>query len=317
MKKRIYLFTTILLSAGALTLSSCLKDSRFVDFTKVGTIVEFSKGGLVFFGSDAVTAAPDTDAKGTITQQFAVNVASPTAPTTATTITFTADDQSIIDAYNKSNSAVAYLAMPSNAYSFTQTSVTIPAGQRTAILTVKFYKALLDPSKSYMLPIAIKTAGGLNISGNMGIHYYHFIGNDFAGNYEHFFDRWNTPDTTIAANHGFNHVDEGVIVAAPVTPTEFVVNSSYFTGIPMHVTFTKTVQLGKPTTYSNFKVFMTDADIASYFTPTVTLVTQPVIRSLHFNYDPTVQYTYAQSLQLFRFYYTTATRAVIDEYVHL
>jgi hypothetical protein len=316
MKKRIYLITTILLSAGALTLSSCLKDSRFVDFTKVGTIVEFPKGGLVFFGSDAVTATPDTDAKGTIKLQFAVNVASPTVPTTATTVTFSADDPAIVTAYDNANTSVNYLPMPSNAYVYTQTSVTIPAGQRTAIMSVTFYKNLLDPAKSYMLPIAIKTAGGLNISGNMSIHYYHFIGNDFAGNYEHYFDRWNTPDTTIAANHGFNHVDEGAIVASPITPTEFVVTSSYFTGIPMHVTFTKTGS-GATATYSNFKVFMTDADIASYFTPAVTLVTQPVIRSLHFNYNPTTQYTYAQSLQLFRFYYTTATRAVIDEYVHL
>jgi hypothetical protein len=312
MKKKIILIPTILLSAAVLSLSSCLKDSRYVDFSKGGSIVEFPTGGQVNFSGDAVTASGDT-----IVQQFAVTVASPTVPTTATTVTFSVDDPAVVTAYVLANPAVSYLPVPANAYVYTQTSVTIPGGQRSAILTVTFYKNLLDASKSYMLPIAIKSAGGLNISGNMGIHYFHFIGNDFAGAYEHYFDRWSVADTTVASQHGYNHVDEGAITASPITPTEFVVNSSYYTGIPMHVTFTKT-GTGATATYSNFNVFITAADIANYFTPGgVVLATQPTIRSLHFNYDPNQQYTYAQSLLLFRFYYTTASRAVIDDYVHL
>src|SRR5476649_2063241 len=110
MKKKIYLFTTILLSAAALSLSSCLKDSRYVDFSKVGTIVEFPTGGQVNFGGDAQTSAADT-----ITLQFDVDVASPTAPTTATTITFDVDDPATVTAYNAANTAVTYLPMPSNA----------------------------------------------------------------------------------------------------------------------------------------------------------------------------------------------------------
>lgn len=319
MKKRIYLITTILLSAGALSLSSCLKDSRFVDFTKVGTIVEFPKGGLVNFSGDAVTAAPDTDANGTITQQFAVNIASPTVPTTATTVTLGVDDPAIVTAYNNSNSAVFYLPMPSNAYSITQTTATIPAGQRTATFTVKFYKKLLDPSKSYMLPIAIKSAGSYNISGNMNIHYYHFIGNDFAGNYEHYFDRWSIPDSTNAAKKDNKHVDKGTSVFSPVSPTEFTVATFYYTGPPYHVKFTKTGS-GASATYSNFQVDFTAADLDTYFTGpsggAVVLVHHPEIRpSNNVNYDPTKQYTFAEALQLFRFYYTTATRAVIDTYV--
>jgi hypothetical protein len=318
MKKK-NLITTVLLSVMALLISSCLKDSRFVDFSKAGTIVEFPLGGKVYFSQDAVTANPDTDANGTITQQFAVTIASPTVPTTATTVTFNVDDPAIVTAYNASNSAVVYLPMPANAYSFTQTSVTIPAGQRNAILTVKFYKKLLDPSKSYMLPIAIKSAGGLTISSNMGIHYYHFIGNDFAGNYEHYFDRWSIPDSTQAAKKDNNHVDKGIAVFSPVSPTEFTVPTFYYTGPPFDVTFTKTGS-GATATYSNFQVDFTAQTINDYFTVpsggSVSLAHHPEIRPMNnVNYDPTKQYTYAQALLLFRFYYTTGTRAVIDTYV--
>jgi len=159
--------------------------------------------------SKLLLQAPDTDAKGTIVLKFAVNVASATVPTKATNITFSVDDPAIIAAYNAKYPVVTYTAMPANAYVFTQTSITIPGGKRDTAMTVTFYKNLLDPAKSYMLPIAIKSAGGLNISGNMSVMYYHFIGNDFAGAYEAFFSRWNVPDTTVAAKQVANHVDEG------------------------------------------------------------------------------------------------------------
>ena len=90
--------------------------------------------------------------------------------------------------------------MPSNAYSFTTTSVTIPAGQLYAITSVTFYKALLDPSISYVLPIKIVSGTGAQITANLNIHYFHFIGNDFAGAYEHFYTRWNDADTTTGAS---------------------------------------------------------------------------------------------------------------------
>lgn len=324
MKKKLFSkLSILLLLAGGLSLSSCLKDNRFVDFSKVGTIVEFPLGGKVFFGADAITEAPGTDPAGTIVRKFSVNVASPSVPTATSNITL-AVDMSLVTSYNALGGPVVYDPMPSDAYKLYVTTVTIPGGQRTYIDSVAFYKNKLDPSKSYMLPIKIASAGGLNISTNMGVHYYHFIGNDFAGTYEEYFDRWSSPDSTAAneAKHGYKFVDLGSIIASPVTPTEFIVTSGYYTAIPMHVTFTKT-GVGSSATYSNFNVFMTNQDINDYFTvPSTTngvvgvvLATQPVIASLHYTYNPSTQYTFAQSLLLFRFYYTTGTRAVIDTYI--
>ena len=273
-----------MLSAAALSLSSCLKDSRFVDLTKVGTIVEFPFGGQVFFGSsEAITATPDTDAKGTIVTKFAVNIASPTVPTTATTVTFTVDDPAIVTAYNAAHTAITYLPMPANAYVFTQTSITIPGGRRDTAMTVTFYKALLDPSKSYMLPIAIKSAGGLNISGNQGIEYFHFIGNDFAGVDVWDYYRYNgfttapPPGTTPSGGTALGQVGH----LNPVSPTEFQMITGYNgQAVRYDVTFTRTVT-GGVVSYSNWVVQFVPADVTGLWGPLgITLAQPPVFQVL-------------------------------------
>lgn len=317
MKKRLYFISTVLLAATALSLSSCLKDPRYVDFSKAGNVVNMPFSGQAYFGSDAITEAPADDENGTIVRQFAVNVATANPPTTDTKVTL-AVDNSLVDTYNALGGPVTYDPMPAEAYSFTTTEVTIPAGKQYAVTSVTFYKNLLDPSKSYMLPIKIaSTTGGYTISGNLGVHYYHFIGNDFAGVYEHFYTRWNVPDSTAAAP-STPRTDEGTDIINPVTPTEFTVVTDYFTQPRYDVTFTKT-GTGASATYSNFQIGFYGTDVADLFTPNgVTVGTQPQIlpADYHTNpYDPNKQYTYAESLKLFRFYFTTASRSIIDEFI--
>jgi hypothetical protein len=324
MKKRLYLTTTILLSIAMLGLSSCLKDSRFVDLTKVGTIVEFPFGGQVFFGQQAVTQAPDTDAKGTIVLQFAVNVASPSVPTTATNITYSVNDPAIITAYNTAHTAVFYNPMPTNAYSFTQTSVTVPAGQRSTVMTVTFYKNLLDPSQSYMLPIAIKSAGGVNISGNQGIMYYHFIGNTFAGAYNQTFLRYNnfsTPPPVGTPPSGGSITPAQPITIFPITPNEFAVTTGYIGNV---VNYNVTFNQIDATHFNNFQIVLNSDDVANLFTPSGITVTQPPVFGFDPAnptnvYDPTVSLTKAQAQALFTFQFTVQNSAgyrwCVDNYV--
>lgn len=317
MKKRLYFISTVLLAATALSLSSCLKDPRYVDFSKAGNVVNMPFSGQAYFGGDAITEDPADDANGTIVRQFSVNVATANPPTTDTKITL-AVDNSLVDAYNALGGPVIYDPMPTDAYSFTTTEVTVPAGKQYAVTSVTFYKNLLDPSKSYMLPIKIaSTTGGYTISGNLGVHYYHFIGNDFAGSYSEFYDRWATPDT-INGVHDNNHVDVSPGLFLPVTPTTFKVQSAYYYGCPYTVSFTKT-GTGSSATYSNWTVDFSAQDINDYFTAPsgggVVLAQHPSFRSNLIAFDPTREYTYAEALKLFRFYYTTGTRAVIDTYV--
>lgn len=313
MKKKIYFITTALAAFAVLSLSSCLKDPRYVNFGQGGTVLNFPKGGLNNFGGSAITDPGDT-----IVKQFAVELASPTPPTSNSDVTI-AVDNTIITAYVAKNSAVDYQPMPDGSYTLSATKATIPAGQRSAAITVTFYKGLLDPSKSYMLPIKIVSGpAGSTVSGNYGIIYYHFIGNDFAGNYTEFYDRWNTADTSAAnaANHSSINVNEGTTTFLPVNPTTFTVQSAYYYGIPYTVSFTKTGS-GASAMYSNWAVTFTTADIKTYFTDPgqgVALASGPFFRSNQIAFDPNKSYTYAESLKLFRFYYTTLSRAIIDTY---
>src|SRR5579862_6991322 len=117
MKKKLYILSTLLLSAAVLSLSSCLKDnSHYVDFSKGTPIVEFNLGGLAYFGPDAITESGDT-----VVKQFAVSVASTTLPTTATTVTL-AIDNSIMTSYVAANPSVPYIAFPAGSYVFNTTS---------------------------------------------------------------------------------------------------------------------------------------------------------------------------------------------------
>ena len=310
MKKKINLITTILLSAAALCVSSCLKDSRFVDFSKVGTLVEFPLGGVSNFAADAITEPTDT-----ITRQFAVIVASPTVPKTATTVTLSINDPAVVTAYNASQSAVSYLPMPTNAFVFSTTTVTIPAGQRTVTLSVTFYRHALDPSLSYLLPIKIISGTGATVPVNLSTHYFHFIGNDFAGTYSWDFTRYNSNDTTTAKRP--QSFTGHTTTISPVTPNQFEVQSGYFLGARYEVTFTKT-GLGAAAMYSNFAVTLNSDDVTNQLGANgITVTTQPKFISAGF--DPNASYTFAQAIKLFRFEYQVATssgaaRTDIDRY---
>jgi hypothetical protein len=279
MKKRIYFITTALAAFSVLSLSSCLKDPRYVNFGQGGTVVNFPTGGLSKFGADAITESTDT-----VVRQIAVEVASPTVPSTPTKVTL-AVDNSIIAAYAKTNSAVSYNTFPDGTYALSATEVTIPAGKRSAVVSVTIYKGLLDPSQSYMLPVKIATANsGYIISGNMGIHYFHIIGNDFAGTYVWDYRRWqNTVGPASGPPNGpgsfEGEVDGTTTTIFPVTPTEFQVETGYNgTGVNYDVTFTKT-GTGATATYTNWSVqFLpgdiqkwTDAGITNFVAPAFTI----------------------------------------------
>lgn len=326
MKKKLYLLTTILAGTAALMLSSCLKDkSHYLNFDTGQTFVDFPKGGFSGYGPQAITeSAPDSvngqpNDKEAITRVFAVNVASQNLPTSPTTVTIGVDPSQVA-VINKLQSNVVYELMPANAYKLASTKVTIPAGQQYANTSVTFYKALLDPAKSYVLPIVITNGGGAKISANLNVLYYHFIGNDFAGVYKHYYTRWSVPDTTggLATSDAGHAVYEEDETFFPVTPNEFTVYTYYYYQPSYDVTFTKT-GTGAAATYSNFQVDFPADQIKTYFTDpsggAVVLVNHPVIIPQDGStYDPTKQYTYAEALKLFKFYYTTGSRAIIDTY---
>lgn len=314
MKKKLYILSTLLFSAAVLSLSSCLKDNRYVDFSKSTPVVEFNLGGLAYFGADAITESGDT-----VVKQFAVSVAASSLPKTATTITL-AVDNSIVTSYLATNSVVPYLQFPAGSFVLNNPTVTIPAGQNVAIVSVTFYKSKIDPTLSYMLPIKIAgTTGGYTISGNMGVHYYHYIGNDFAGAYTQNYQRYNgAPADSLTSNIGSSGIQT---VFSPVTPSEFTVYSGYAAGnnLRYDVTFTKT-GTGAGATYSNFQVSFVSDDVTNF--TGVTINQQPVffnpVTGKPATADLPGPYTLAEAVKIFHFQFvaqTSAPRYIIDTYV--
>lgn len=167
----------IAVSGAAFFLTGCLKDKAQNDFSTVGTIVEIPYSGLEYFSRASLNFTSDT-----ITLDFTVNIASAYALSEPLTVQVNIDD-SKRTAYNATG-GLQYEILPADAYSFTTTSATIPAGSHLATFSVSFYKPAIDPAKNLMLPIAITDAQGKTISGNFGTLYYHAIGNELAGNYD-------------------------------------------------------------------------------------------------------------------------------------
>jgi len=303
--KKLILLTTLL----AIGLSSCLKDTRYLNFAGAGNIVDMPLSGLAsnYFGDDAVTA-------DTAVIKFGVDYATAN-PNPALTVTLGVDT-TLVAKYNAANPGIVYNVMPASAYVFTATSVNIPAGAQFAYSTITINKYLLDPAKSYMLPVAIKSAGSVPISANMSVHYFHVIGNDFAGTYRYNFERFAGPDSTGARNGlSFNG---GSATFVPVSPTEVQVYTAYDSPPPAlryDITFVKNAD----GTYSNFQVSFVASDLAAIANAGVNITQGPQFLSVTPNSATAAgPYTYAQALKLFHFEFTKQTSAtgyIVDTYI--
>jgi len=246
------------LALSMLSFSSCLKDNTFIDLSGTPNIVDMPQSGPAFFGQDAIVNA------GIDSLKFAVELSSPNTLSTPLSVTVGVDN-SIIATYNAANPAINYVAFPANSYTFPDVTVTIPAGQRVVYLTCVVNKAVLSPSLSYMLPMSIKSAPGATISGNFGVHYYHVIGNDFAGSYTWDYRRWQNgtgPGSTNIPPDITGLGQAGTIY--PISPTEIQMLTGYNgTGVNYDITFTRTPN-GASTTYTNWSVQFLAGDLAKW-----------------------------------------------------
>ena len=222
-----YAAAAILLMAP-LFFSSCVKDYRSgeTNFNSLQPTVSIPEGGLAQFGSQAVLF-PAADAVDT--SFFRINYAAVNVAPKDETITL-AIDPAALASYNTGGTGLQYQMLPDSCFSFTSTSVTVASGQSySPQVPVAIYPSKIDPTVNYMLPISIKDAGGLTISGNYGTIYLHFIGNPIAGTYEQYFSRWLASDSTGgAATANYYNADFGPAVFAPTNPTEIQVVSNAF-----------------------------------------------------------------------------------------
>ena len=126
--------------------------------------------GLQYF-SGSTLLFPPTDAVDTINFQVTYN--GPTPAASDLTVTLASDWTAIND--NFSNDGITYEKMPDSLYKIITTTVTIKAGKRDGYAKMVVYPSKIDPTKSYMAPIA-PSATGTDVSKNFGHIYFHTIG---------------------------------------------------------------------------------------------------------------------------------------------
>lgn len=144
----------MILCGVILTLSSCLKNGKYyTDFSSVGASVNLplaatNLNGVVAFSYDASVT--------TVSIPVYVDVASPSLPSSATTVTLSLDT-AFLSSYNASN-GTSFDVLPDSVYTTTGWTLTVPAGQRTDSMNVTFNFSKLDLSGAYILPVTISQA---------------------------------------------------------------------------------------------------------------------------------------------------------------
>jgi hypothetical protein len=292
-------------------IASCVKEREgFTDLTKTSDLVILTGAGTGNFKASNVlvnTSSPDT-IKKTVTAVLASN----NSNNTSVTVTIGLDNASIA-AYNAAN-GTNFQPFPTNAFKIVSNTITIRGGlEHTGTTEVWIFQNKLDPSVSYILPVAITDAGGKALSSNQNIIYYNVIGNPLAGNYLQDFFRWNgTTDTTTAPNSTV-FTNEPTIVA-PITATTVLLPEDYletFVGVGVNLTITNTNGV-----LTNPVVSLDAASTAAIIAGGFTIVTAPKL--VGYKIVGTASTKYAGST--FRIYTvllnsTGATRTVIDNFV--
>jgi len=157
-------------------LAGCFKDSVHNNADSTAVTAIFNGG------TDNLAAVP-LGLAGSDSATFYINagITSPFTLDKDVTITLEVNDAARV-AYNASHT-IQYQALPDSLYSFTTTSAVITAGARSINLPIVIYAPKADLTKNYMLPITIKDAQGLAISGDLGTIYYNSLGSAIAGRY--------------------------------------------------------------------------------------------------------------------------------------
>jgi hypothetical protein len=195
MKKIIF---SLALVSSIVFLNSCLKDKEF-DSNQYGLkaaeinktpIVQFLGGGLDKLSNQKIEPDVSKMRDTAYLQIFYVNNGLPAAQDV--TIKFSISPAALA-AFNAIPSRADFDRLPDSTFIFTATSAVVKAGQSlSAPIPFIYFPTKIDPSKLYMLAIAISDGGAGNIiSSNNSIHYVHIIGNPLAGDYSVVGTRYN------------------------------------------------------------------------------------------------------------------------------
>jgi hypothetical protein len=172
--------TGILLLIALFGLSSCLKNGpEYIDFAGVSAsidiplaapsvVIGYQGNGVVqyVYNPSSTTwtytigglqePVPAELSSGSPFVPVYVNVASPSPLSTSVTATL-ALDTAYFNSFNAANGGI-FTLMPSNCYTITTMSLTVPSGQRLDSTNVTFNFANMDSVQNYILPITIASS---------------------------------------------------------------------------------------------------------------------------------------------------------------
>ena len=290
------------------SLNSCVKNrnASATDFSQLQDHVVLLNGGLVNFSAANISFSNGD----TTTVTLIVDLASVNLPTSPVKVTIGVDGPQV-NSYNASSGKSFQLA-PANAYSISSTTLTIPAGQQYASITVSFYKPALDPAASYLLPISITDASGKALTSNQNTIFYNIIGNVLAGNYLHSYYRYNgTTDTTKAPNStvGINvPATIGAVNSISVLLPEYYLEANFGLGVVLSFVNNNGV-------LSNFTVSLdanTQATLVanSFLVPTLKLAGYQIVGNASTKYAGSTFRVYIEVINN-----AGALRAIIDNFV--
>lgn len=224
MRKLIFNKTSLFFTViASMILTSCLKDKGFEngEYGAINSNVEGGKwvsieqSGMANVSKASVLVNPQ--ASTVLKVPIAVDLDWVNKTTEPVTVTL-AIDNSLIAGYNSATGKNFVAATP-DMVKLTQTTLTIPAGERTASTTLEVTQNKFDPSKSYLFPVVITSAtGGFNTTSNFNVKWFNVIGNPLAGSYSHTYRRYQQADTSGAPNGGGSFSNQTVIIN-PVNET--------------------------------------------------------------------------------------------------
>ena len=237
--------------------NSCVKSrSGATDFGSLTPFMTIPEGGLNNFGASGLGRFVDASD----TAWFHVNYAATTVAPHDIVVTLGVDNDAMAIYNADPTHVVKFVILPDSAFSFTTTTITVRAGQSYSdAVGVVILPGKIDPTTSYMLPISITDAQGVNISANFGTIYFNKIGNPLAGAYTWDFTRWQSFDTTTAPQ-GSSFTGHTTIAAA-VDATTIYLPEGYL----------QTAVTGAA--YSTYLAFTYNAPVLSNFVPSFDALT--------------------------------------------
>lgn len=270
MKKLIfnkYYFFLIIFVGTVLT--SCLKDKGFDNEeygainanTEGGKYVSIEQSGLANFSRSSILVNPTLSTVLKVPVAIDLDWVNKTSEPVTVTI---AIDNSLIGGYNSANSK-SFIATTPDMVKLTETTLTIPAGSRTATTTLEINQNKFDQSKSYLIPVVIASAtGGFTTTANLNTKWFNVIGNPLAGNYKWSYTRFQGGDTTVTPPAGVGSFVDRDVTIAPVNETTVLFPDDYTRtfinpngGILLSFTITNGV-------FSNFSATLDAKSLADY-----------------------------------------------------